>query len=114
MEGMPARAITPSPVDRLAPVARRAGLRDFQSAVQLVSHSNDAWAIGEVILRICWRGDLARLRREAFLLSHLPDAISHPPVLDFGEAEDLTWMVTRRLDGQILFEAWESLEAEHR
>lgn len=71
--------------------------------------------IGDVVVRICWRGDRTRLEREALLLANLPDDVPHVDVLDSGESHDLTWMVTRRVDGDVLHDVWTRLtEAEHR
>jgi len=67
-----------------------------------------------VILRICWRGERARLAREALLLHNLPDDIPHVEVLDSGEDEGLAWMVTRRTEGEVLHDIWTDLSASER
>src|SRR5687768_258922 len=93
---------------RLRRVARLAGL-DAARAEPIVSHSNDAWFVDGVVLRICWRGDRTRLLREATVVSQLPDDLPHAPVLDFGADPEsgLTWMTTRRLRGEILRDLWD-------
>lgn len=102
-----------SVTQRLATVGRLSGLR-VDDATPLVSHSNDAWMIGSVVLRVCWRGDRDRLAREALLLTNLPDAIPHVEVIDYGEGEGLTWMVTRRVEGEVLYDVWPDLRAAER
>lgn len=85
---------------RLRVVAGALGLA-AEEADPLASDSNDVWRIGELILRVCWRGDRARLTREALVLAHLPDQVPHAPLVDSGAVDDLTWMLTRRLPGTV-------------
>jgi hypothetical protein len=75
---------------------------DLAGAVLAESWSNDTWLTGGSVLRVCWRGDRERLVREAMLLGSLPAAVPHASVLATGHADDLTWMVLRRLPGERL------------
>jgi hypothetical protein len=61
---------------RLARLAPTLPLAVAEAPEFLVSHSNDVWGSGEVVLRICWRGDRARLMREAQLAAALPPVIA--------------------------------------
>src|SRR4051794_5399233 len=64
------------------------------------SNSNDAWIIGDAVLRVCWRGDRARFLREAqFVAAHLP-SILRPGVIGFGNYEDFTWTLHERNAGE--------------
>jgi hypothetical protein len=72
----------------------------------LPSFSNDAWDLGEAVLRVCWRGDRRRLAREARVGAALPREIGYPQVLGAGEFEAMTWTLTRRVDGVTLDEVW--------
>jgi aminoglycoside phosphotransferase (APT) family kinase protein len=100
---------------RLVIVAKAAGLDLSHDVEAVVSHSNDAWRVGDTVLRVCWRGDRGRLRREAAVVAALPDAIPHAEVLGGGEAAaDLTWMLTRRLPGRSLDEQWVALDTASR
>lgn len=59
------------------------------------SSVNNVWRIeGGLFLRISFRGDRMRLRREAELLKALPRSVPHLDVLDVGATEDLEWMIT--------------------
>src|SRR5438477_6628211 len=107
-------AATASPRERLRHVGRVAGLSDDASASPLESHSNDAWLLGDVVVRICWRGDLGRLEREALIMGHLPDSIPHPSVLDAGRDAELSWTITRRLEGDNLRDIWGSFGPPQR
>ena len=49
---------------RLA-IVRRAVPLELDGAVLAESWSNDTWVTDSLVLRVCWRGDRARLLREA-------------------------------------------------
>jgi hypothetical protein len=87
---------------------------DLDAAVLAESRSNDTWLAGESVLRLCWRGGRERLVREATLLESLPAAVSHASVLAAGRAEDLTWMVLRRLAGERLDLVWSALSGQEQ
>jgi hypothetical protein len=53
--------------------AHAASGRDGADAVSLPSDSNDAWLIGAVVLRICYRGDRKRFERAARVLEQGSD-----------------------------------------
>jgi scyllo-inosamine 4-kinase len=72
----------------------------------LPSHSNDAWRIGDVVLRVCWRGDPQRFVKEAALAAALPREVGYPELLGAGAAEGMTWTLTRRVEGVTLDEVW--------
>lgn len=72
----------------------------------LPSNSNDAWRLGDVVLRVCWRGDRRRFVKEAALAASLPAEVGYPDLIAAGESEGMTWMVTRRVDGVTLDEVW--------
>lgn len=101
-------------VRRLHRVARGAGIDLSVSAEPILSYSNDAWRIGDTVLRICWRGDRERLPRESMLLMALPEVVPHAEVLDEGRVDDLTWMLTRSVEGEVLSEAWSGLDLRAR
>jgi aminoglycoside phosphotransferase (APT) family kinase protein len=72
----------------------------------LPSNSNDAWRLGETILRVCWRGDPQRFVKEAALAASLPLEVGYPELLAAGEADGLTWALTRRVEGVTLDRVW--------
>jgi aminoglycoside phosphotransferase (APT) family kinase protein len=84
---------------RLAVVARRLGLGVTGDESRLDGASNDTWLLGEQVLRVCWRGDLDRLAREAALLLALPGEIPVPRPLECGRDDDLSWLLMPRLPG---------------
>ncbi|HEY8787863.1 MAG TPA: aminoglycoside phosphotransferase family protein [Actinopolymorphaceae bacterium] len=102
---------------RLAIVLAAAGLHPGADPAAVTSHSNDTWLIedpqqGQVVLRVCWRGDTDRLLREGTVGADLPAEVGYPPVLGFGRVpgdRDLSWTVTRRLAGMSLADAWPGL-----
>ncbi|GAA1835848.1 aminoglycoside phosphotransferase family protein [Microlunatus capsulatus] len=101
---------------RWAVVAVAAGLRPAADPVLAPSHSNDTWLLederwGAAVLRVCWRGDVARLPREAAVGAALPAAVGYPAVLGAGTTADgaLSWTLTRRLPGCSLRTAWPGL-----
>lgn len=97
---------------------------DLTAPPRLVeSYSNDTWMLesrehGPAVLRVCWRGDVGRLRREALIGRVLPAAVGYPVVLDGGSIPtaggDVGWTLTRRLEGTSLLDAWPTLSAGQR
>ncbi len=108
--------------ERLERVATLAALRWRTEPVLVPSHSNDTWLIdepsrGPAVLRVAWRGDPGRLVTEAKVGRALPPAVGYPEVLGFGwtrDEADLTWVLTRRLSGVTLAEAWDGLTSAQR
>lgn len=104
--------------DAVPPWSRAAAyvrLRNLQATLPVVhrsepifmeSNSNDAWLIGNTVLRVCWRGDRARFIREAHLVAALPPHIPHATLIDFGSFEDLTWTLHERIAGEVLSNVW--------
>jgi hypothetical protein len=86
--------------------------RDGATAVSLPSFSNDAWRLGDVVLRICYRGDRGRFEREALVTSALPGKV--PRLLDYGRDDDLAWQVTAWTDGIPLADVWPDLGVQAR
>lgn len=96
--------------ERLGRVADEAGIDLAPGAEQILSYSNDAWRLNDTVLRICWRADRERLVREAALLRSLPEEVPHVEVVDEGSVDDLTWMLTRRVEGEVLSDVWPGLD----
>ena len=92
--------------ERFARVAQCLGLRPTGDESRLDGASNDTWLLGEQVLRVCWRGDLDRLAREAALLAALPADIPAPRPLECGRDDELSWLLMPRLPGESLADAW--------
>lgn len=96
---------------RLEQVLADAGLAvTGDEAVLLPSCSNDTWRIGPLVVRVCWRGDVTRLRREADIAADLPPEVRYPPLVASGCTGDLAWMITRWVDGSPLDTVWPGLD----
>lgn len=93
---------------RLARVARAAGLALSGEEAFVESGSNDAWLLPEAVLRVCWRGDIDRLVRESELAAALPEGVPGPRVLDYGCDGTLSWMLVERHHATSLWHAWQS------
>jgi aminoglycoside phosphotransferase (APT) family kinase protein len=91
---------------RLRRVARRMGLTLSGDEVLLESASNDVWLIGGDVLRVCWRGDIDRLLREAAVITALPDAVPCPRPLECGRDDHLGWTLAPRVRGSSLADGW--------
>ena len=99
---------------RLTAVAKDAGLGSVDGAVRLPSASNEAWKVGEVVVRISWSGDRERAGREVTVLRHLPAWVPHPEVLGHGTTGDRTWTLTRWVPGEIAIDSWRTLSSAGR
>ena len=93
---------------RLLRVAGLTGLSLTGDEVFVESGSNDTWLLPDTVLRVCYRGDVDRLVREAELALVLPDGIPGPRVLDSGHADGLSWMLVERHHATSLWHAWQS------
>jgi aminoglycoside phosphotransferase (APT) family kinase protein len=91
---------------RLVHVAQLAGIDLTGDEVWMDSGSNDAWRIGDRVVRICWRGDIDRLLREAALADVLPDSVPHAGVDDHGRDDELSWAVSPLVAGTSLSDLW--------
>lgn len=79
------------------------------------SEANETWVGDELVVRVNWRGDIGRLRREAEIASAIPPEAKHPGVLAFGDDGDIEWLVLRRVPGIVLSRAWPDMsEAQRR
>lgn len=103
-----------SPEERLRHIATRTGLDMTADRRLLESYSNDAWQVGDKIVRVCWRGDISRLLREASVACALPREVPYPPVIDYGTDHEVSWMITTRLEGEVLSHAWPKLDRAER
>jgi scyllo-inosamine 4-kinase len=99
---------------RLSAVAKDAGLASIDGAVRLPSASNEAWLLGDIVVRISWSGDRERAGREVTVLQHLPAAVPHPEVLGHGTTADRTWTLTRWVPGDIAINTWRTLSSAGR
>lgn len=99
---------------RLSAVARAAGLRSIDDAVRLPSASNEAWKVGDAVVRISWSSDHERLHREVMMLEHLPTAVPHPELIGHGTTEERTWTLTRWVPGSAAIDTWRSMSSPNR
>ncbi len=95
-------------------IVRRVVPLELEGAVLVESWSNDTWVTDSFVLRVCWRGDRARLLREHALLAALPAWIPHAEVCAAGHAGDLTWMALRRMVGERVDLVWPRLSGSQR
>ncbi|GAB3691434.1 phosphotransferase family protein [Nocardiopsis oceani] len=109
--------------ERLRHVCTAAGLTPLSPPTPVASDSNDVWLLdharlGAVVLRIAWRGDLARMDRESAVARSLPESVPRPEVLENGHLDahgvPLSYAVSRRLPGRPLSAAWPVLGAAER
>ena len=75
------------------------------------SNNNDVWLVPAGYLRVAWRGDRARLGREARLCEELSGFLPVPEVLDQGGDEVLSWSLSKAIPGQPLSELCHGSEA---
>ncbi|HEX3779094.1 MAG TPA: aminoglycoside phosphotransferase family protein [Pseudonocardiaceae bacterium] len=91
---------------RLEHLARLLGITLSGNESRLAGASNDTWLIGGKVLRVCWRGDLDRMRREAELAAALPPETGCPRPIEVGRDERFSWMLVPRVRGATLSEIW--------
>ena len=113
----------PDPQERWEAVRAAAGLGPMLPPQRIDSDSNDAWQVadghlGDLVVRVGWRGDITRLEREVAVATHLPAAVRYPEVVGHGRAfargHALTYTLTRRLTGWPLDRRWATLSDTQR
>jgi hypothetical protein len=70
--------------------------------------------MGNLVLRVCWRGDTSRLLKDAAVAEALPKALHHPKVVAVGDQREVTWVLTERIDGHNLGSHWASMSRSDR
>lgn len=97
-------------LSRVLAVIGRAGV----DVVSLPSDSNDVWRVDDVVLRICYRGDLARFVRDGLVAASAPSAVKAPRLLDQGQVGDMVWQLSSLVRGVPLGVAWPTLSLADR
>ena len=82
--------------------------------MRLPSASNEAWKVGDIVVRISWSGDRARAGREIAVLQHLPASIPHPEVLAHGATAGRMWTLTRWVPGDSAIDTWRTVSSAGR
>lgn len=105
--------------DGRAAVARAdAVLRRFGAGVGVAenprSASNDVWLAGGVCLRMARRPGPDSLFDEVRLAAVLPPEVGYPEVLATGVEDGYEWVLSRRLPGLTLWDAWPALSRDER
>lgn len=113
---------TGTPSGRLRHVCSSAGIEPGVVR-RIMSHSNDVWALddprlGPVVLRVSWRGDVARFGREIAVAESMPASVRYPEVVGCGVVTvndcELAYTLTRRMEGRELEQCWYRLPAPQR
>ncbi|MEZ4429120.1 MAG: phosphotransferase [Nannocystaceae bacterium] len=82
--------------------------------MRAASQANETWLGDGFALRVNFRGDLGRLKREAELAAQLPVSARYPGVLTCGDDGVIEWLLSRRVAGVALAHAWTDLEDRQR
>jgi aminoglycoside phosphotransferase (APT) family kinase protein len=71
------------------------------------SNNNDVWRIGDLYLRVAWRGDRTRLAREAAVMEAVAGLVPVPETVAFGGDSALSWSISRAASGRPIAELCE-------
>ena len=91
---------------RLADLAPHLPIVALDRAEFLPSNSNDVWRLDDVVLRVCWRRDRRRSRREVLIGQALPSSLLYPAAISSGEHGGLAWQLQRYVPGTALSTTW--------
>jgi len=91
----------------------KAGLDPDVELTPMSSVTNEVWVAGDYVVRVN-RHPVARLWREATLASLLPADVGCPEVISYGGIIGADWMITRRIEGEILARCWHTMNVEQR
>ncbi len=100
-------------IARAEAVLRRFGA-SVESAQNPRSASNDVWLAGEFCLRMSRRAGPDPLSDEVRLAALLPPEVGYPEVIATGVEDGHQWVLSRRLPGLNLWDAWPALTHDQR
>jgi thiamine kinase-like enzyme len=87
---------------------------DFKTAVRPGGWTNAVWLNGDLALRLSFKKDSYRIRREVRLSEYLPDAIGYPVNISVGITDGYEWSLSKRIYGKNLSEIWGNLDWKER
>lgn len=91
-----------------------AGLDPDTPLQRASSQANEVWLAPDFVLRVNFRGDIGRLRREYDVAHVLPPAARYPGVAYYGTDGQIEWIVGQRVPGVVLSRVWPTLSPEQR
>ena len=75
---------------------------------------NPGWVSDRYVVRVSLVPDRSRLHREAAIGGSVPSAVGYPEIVDVGVVEGHEYLVTRRIEGTNLSQAWDILTRPQR
>jgi aminoglycoside phosphotransferase (APT) family kinase protein len=87
---------------------------DFKTAVRAGGWTNAVWLNGDIALRLSFKKDSDRIRREVKLSEYSPDAIGYPVNIAVGITDGYEWSLSKRIYGKNLSEIWDNLNWKKR
>jgi len=87
---------------------------DFKTATRAGGWTNAVWLNGDIALRLSFKKDSDRIRREVRLSEHLPEEVGYPVNIAVGFMDGYEWSLSKRIYGNNLSEIWSSLDWKER
>lgn len=87
---------------------------NFKTAIRAGGWTNAVWLNGDLALRLSYKKDIDRIRREVRLSEYLPDAIGYPVNIAVGLTDGYEWSLSKRIYGKNLSEIWYTLDWKER
>lgn len=87
---------------------------DFKNAERAGGWTNAVWLNGDLALRLSFKKDSDRIRREVRLSEYLPDVIGYPVNIAVGLTDGYEWSLSKRIYGSNLSEVWSNLDWKER
>lgn len=87
---------------------------DFKTAARAGGWTNAVWLNGDLALRLSFKKDSDRIRREVRLSKYLPDTIGYPVNIAVGITDGYEWSLSKRIYGNNLSEVWSKLDWKER
>jgi len=87
---------------------------DFKTATRAGGWTNAVWLNGDLALRLSFKKDSDRIRREVGLSEYFPRAVGYPVNIEVGVMDGYEWSLSKRIYGKNLSEVWSNLTWKER
>lgn len=94
-------------------VFKKFGMK-FNTAKRAGGWTNAVWLNGNVALRLSFKKDSDRIRREVKLSEYLPDGVGYPRNIAVGVTDGYEWSLLKRIYADNLSDVWNELDFHKR
>lgn len=87
---------------------------EYNTAKRAGGWTNAVWLNGDVALRLSYKKDSDRIRREVRLSEYLPNGVGYPRNIAVGITDGYEWSLSKRIYADNLSDVWHNLDFQKR